>query len=236
MKTDRHPPWSASWTGSLVASLCLTLIPLLGHGAHGHAAEPRPDMAVHQGRLSVRLQDAELGDVLAAIARQAGITIRGDPRPGRRVSTQFSGIPLNEGLRRLLRLASLSSTMVYAPSPTGAMVLTAVHVFEEVPGAAPRPQLAAEPHAEGNREEEGISFAEALTQLSSVVPPPAEVGNNDGAARLRALLESAPHVAPSPGAGEESALARRVRKALEQPFQPPNDPSPDGLPHMGYQE
>jgi hypothetical protein len=236
MTTYRYPPRRASWTGSLVASLCMTLIPLLGHGAHGHAAEPWPDMAIHQGRLSVQLQDADIGDVLAAIGRQAGITIQGDPRPGIRVSMQFNGIPLDEGLRRLLRLASLSSTMVYAHSPKGAIVLTAVHVFEEATGPAPHPQLAAEPPAEDDREEGGISFAEALAQLSSAVPPLSEVGHNDGAARFRALLESAQHIAPPPGAGEESALARRVREALEQPFQPPAETSPHDLPQMEYQE
>jgi len=230
MTTYRYPPWKARWTGNVVAVLCMALILLLGHGAHGHAAEPRPDMAIHQGRLSVQLQDAEIGDVLAAIGRQAGITIWGDPRPGTRVSTQFSGIPLDEGLRRLLRLASLSSTMVYANSPTGATVLTAVHVFEEATGSAPPPPLAAEPPAEGDREEEGLSFAEALARLSSAVPPRSEVGTSDGAAGFRALLESAQHLAPPPGAGEESAFARRVREALVPPFQPPAATSPHDLP------
>ena len=101
-------------------------------------------------------------------------------------------------------------------------MLTAVYVFEESTGPAPHPQLAAEPPAEDDRAQGDISFAEALAQLSSAVPPLPEAGKNDGAARFRALLESAQHDASPLRAGEESALARRIREALEQPLQPPD--------------
>ena len=94
----RYPPWRAGWIMSLVASLCMTLIPWLGHGAQVHMAESPRDITVHQGRLSVHLQEANMGDVLTAIGQQAGITILGDLRRGIRVSTQFSGMPLDEGL------------------------------------------------------------------------------------------------------------------------------------------
>ena len=216
MTTDRSPPWRASWIISILACLFMTLIPWLGHGAQGHVAESQQDITVHQGRLSVHLQEADVREVLTAIGQQAGITIHADLRAGIRVSTHFSGMVLDEGLRHLLRRASLSSTMVYTRGPAWAVMLTAVYVFEESTGPAPHPQLAAEPPAEDDRAEGGISFAEALAQLSSAVPPLPEVGKNDGAARFRALLESAQHNASPPGAGEESALARRFREALER--------------------
>jgi hypothetical protein len=216
MTTNRYPPWRAGWIMSILASLFMTLIPWLGHGAQGHVAEAQRAITVHQGRLSVHLNEADVRDVLTAIGQQAGITIHADLRAGIRVSTHFSGMVLDEGLRHLLRRAFLSSTMVYTRGPAWAVMLTAVYVFEEATGPAPNPQLAAEPPAEDDREEGGTAFAEALAQLSSAVPPLAEVGKNDGAASFRALLESAQHDASPPGAGEESALARRFREALEQ--------------------
>jgi len=216
MTTNRCPPRRVGWIMSILASLFMTLIPWLGHGDRGHVAEAQRDITVHQGRLSVHLKDADVRDVLTAIAHQAGITIHADLRAGIRVSTHFSGMALDEGLRHLLRRASLSSTMVYTRGPAWAVMLTAVYVFEEATGPAPNPQLAAEPPAQDDREEGGTSFAEALAQLSSTIPPLAEVGKSDGSANFRALLESAQHDASPLGGGEESALARRFREALEQ--------------------
>jgi hypothetical protein len=236
MTTNRYPPWRAGWIMSILASLFVTLIPWLGRDAQGHVAESQRDIAVHQGRLSVHLQEADVRDVLTDIGQQAGITIHADLRPGIRVSAHFSGMVLDEGLRHLLRRASLSSTMVYTRGPAWAVILTAVYVFEEATGPASNPQLAAEPPAEDDREEGGISFAEALAQLSSAVPPLAEVGKSDGIASFRALLERAQYDASPPGAGEDSALAGRFREALEQPLQPPDEASPHDLPQIEYQE
>jgi hypothetical protein len=216
MTTNRCPPWGAGWIMSILASLFMTLIPWLGGGDQGHVAEAQRDITVHQGRLSVHLIDADVRDVLTAIAQQAGITIHADLRAGIRVSTHFSGMVLDEGLRHLLRRASLSSTMVYTRGPARAVMLTAVYVFEEATGPASNPQLAAELPAQNDREEGGTSFAEALAQLSSTAPPLAEGGKSDGSANFRALLESAQHAASPLGAGEESPLARRLREALEQ--------------------
>lgn len=226
MTVNRYPPWRAGWTMTMVVSLCMMLIPWLGHGAHGAAAEPPLDIMVHQGQLSVHLQDADVGDVLTAIGQQAGITILGDLRPGIRVSMHFSGMVLDEGLSRLLRRASLSSAMAYTRGPTGTMVLTAVHVFKEATGPVPHPQPAAEFRAEDRREAAGQSFAEALAQISGALPPPPAVAENDGAERFRARLESAQHHTPPPEAGEESELAHHFREALEQSLQSPDDTSP----------
>jgi hypothetical protein len=83
---------------------------------------------------------------------------------------------LDEGLRRLLRLASLSSTMAYARAPTGTMVLTTVSVFEAGMEPLVPPQLAVELPGEDRREDAGRSCADALAQLSSAVPPTPEGG------------------------------------------------------------
>ena len=118
MTTDRSPPWRAGWIMSILASLFMTLIPWLGHGAQGHVAESQQDITVYQGRLGPSAGSG-CEDVLTAIGQQAGITIFADLRPGIRVSTHFSGMVLDEGLRHLLRRASLSSTMVYTRGPHG---------------------------------------------------------------------------------------------------------------------
>jgi hypothetical protein len=232
----QYSPWRAGWTMSLVASLCIILTLWLGYRTQGHAGESPRDIMVHQGWLSVHLQEADVKDVLTMIGQQAGITILGDLRPGIRVSAQFSGMPLDDGLRRLLRLASLSSTMVYTHGLLGAVVLTAVHVFEEATGPAPHPQPATESSAEDRREEAGPFFAEALAQLSSTVPSPPAVPEIDEAKRFRALLESAQHHRPSLGAGEERELARHFREVLEQTLQSPDDTSPRDLPSREYRE
>jgi hypothetical protein len=44
----------------IVASLFTTLIPWLGHDVHGYAAESPYAITVHQGRLSVHLQEADV--------------------------------------------------------------------------------------------------------------------------------------------------------------------------------
>jgi hypothetical protein len=116
------------------------------------------------------------------------------------------------------------------------MVLTTVYVFEEGMEPPAHPQLAAEAPAEDRQEEAGRSFAEALAQFSSTVPPVPEVGKNDGAEHFRALLESAQHHAPPPEAGEESDLAHHLRKVLKQTLQSPDGIGPHDIPAMEHRD
>jgi hypothetical protein len=112
----------------IVAALLL-LIPCTGVWSQGtgrHAEDTRPRSAakgravvVQEGRLSVDLQEADLGEVLAQIGRQAGIRMSSGPSSGKRISAHFAGLELEEGLRRLLRLASLSHSFLYAKGPAG---------------------------------------------------------------------------------------------------------------------
>jgi hypothetical protein len=101
-------------------------------------AAPRLDVRVHDGRLSVDVQAADLGEVLAQIGRQASIQISTGPSAGTRVSAKFSGAALEEGLCRLLRLASLSHLFLYAPGPGGSVVLAEVRVWGEGNEVSPR--------------------------------------------------------------------------------------------------
>jgi hypothetical protein len=103
-----------AWLFSIGASLLLLLILWPGDWVQGRepapgAARPepldqQPHIAVHQGQLSVDLQDAAVGEVLAQIAHQAGITILAGLSAEKRVSIQCADIALEAGLRRLLRV------------------------------------------------------------------------------------------------------------------------------------
>jgi hypothetical protein len=198
------------WMFNLWASLFLLLTS--GVDAWPQGGEPRANgmaprslenrlhVAVHQGRLSVDLWGADVGEVLALIGQQAGIPIISGAGSGQQISIQFTGLELEQGLRRLLRSASLSHAIIYAQGPAGALIMKEVRVFWE--GGAGRPlQLhGTERDAAERIEEAGQPFAEGLAQVPA--PTPFIVG------------------------WEESELARRFREALEEGHQRAAAPLP----------
>jgi hypothetical protein len=194
----------------LVAALLGLLSPGPGVWAQGPgqpADDPRPRRAapgravvVHQGQLSVDVQAADLGEVLAQIGRQAGLRIVAGPSAGTRVSARFAGVALDEGLRRLLRLASLSHLFRYAPGPAGTVTLTEVHVVGAGPDTLPRPAPATD---------RGFS---AASQAPEPVP---DVG------------EAAPEPPPDPGRAAPGEAMRRVLDAFTRSKQRGASP-PDG--------
>jgi type II secretory pathway component GspD/PulD (secretin) len=93
-------------------------------------------VAVHEGRLSVDLREAPVREVLAVIGQQTGLHMHVDATANRTVSAQFTNMELDQGLRRLLRAASLSYTLRYAQGPAATVVLEEVRVFGEARGAA----------------------------------------------------------------------------------------------------
>jgi hypothetical protein len=114
----------------------------------GEALPNGPAMPLHvtvqHGRLSVDLREAEVSEVLARLARATGIAILGDLGSGIRVSVQFTDAELEYGLRRLLRLASLSHACRYAQGSTGTVVLQEVRVFRAAPEGPSRLRNASE--------------------------------------------------------------------------------------------
>ncbi len=60
------------------------------------------DVRYRAGGLSVRIEGVPLDDVLAAVARETGMTIRGEPLDARMVSKRFDAVPLGLALRRLV--------------------------------------------------------------------------------------------------------------------------------------
>jgi hypothetical protein len=105
--------------------------------------------------------------VLAQIQQQAGISTGMSPSPEPTVSVQFTDVPLDQELRRLLQLASRSYAMRYAPGPTGEVTLEEVQVFTKAPAGDQSPAGAAQ--AEKPGAEVGQRFVDALLQRQ---PPP----------------------------------------------------------------
>jgi type II secretory pathway component GspD/PulD (secretin) len=93
-------------------------------------------VVVHEGQLSVDLREAPVREVLAAIGKQAGLRVLVDASVHRTISAQFTDMALEQGLRRLLRVASLSYTLRYTWDPAATLVLEEVRVFGEAQGSA----------------------------------------------------------------------------------------------------
>src|SRR5262249_42963563 len=139
MSWDRQVGYSARWRWEVMASL---FVFCMCWPAHGYAAtksqtqhtwqvasEAGARVTVVQGRLSVDLRDADIQTVLAQIAKQAGITLLTGPLERQTVSVQFTDVPLEQGVRRLLRLVSLNHVMLSAPDPAGRVALKELRVF-----------------------------------------------------------------------------------------------------------
>ena len=91
-------------------------------------------VAVHEGELSVDLRAAQIREVLAAIGQQTGLRVYIDAAANGMVDAQFTGMALDQGLRRLLRAASLSYTLLYTQGPAEVVILQEVRVFGEAHG------------------------------------------------------------------------------------------------------
>jgi hypothetical protein len=61
-----------------------------------------PDIRYEQNRLTVRIERVPLDQVLAAVTRETGLEINGEPLDQRDVSKRFDSVPLPEALRRLV--------------------------------------------------------------------------------------------------------------------------------------
>jgi hypothetical protein len=136
---NRQFGYHARWLWGVIASL---LVLCVGWPTHGHAAAASltqrtrqvaskewARVTVVQGRLSVDLRDADIQTVLAQIAEQAGFTLLTGPLERQTVSVQFADVPLEQGVRRLLRLASLNHVMLTAPAAAGRVALKELRVF-----------------------------------------------------------------------------------------------------------
>jgi hypothetical protein len=171
MAIKRPYPTARRWSYGMLVGLLIALIAWTNvwpqartRNAGSAPLSPlgtRLHVAVHEGQLSVDLREAQMRDVLAAIGQQADLRVHVDATANRTVNAQFTDMELDQGLRRLLRVASLNYSLLYAPGPAATVILHEVRVFGEEPGGAP---------ASHNRAR--VALAQRAAAL--LTPPPAE--------------------------------------------------------------
>jgi hypothetical protein len=208
------------WTSLLVIFLLLgpAAWPWAGERNPGDSPLKRPasrlHVAVHQGQLSVDLWEADVEEVFAQIGEKAGIPIIVSPSAEGTISMQFTGITLEQGLRRILQRASRSYLMLYAPDPSGGVAMREVRVFGKV-GEGDAAPVVTERAAEEPMAEAGQRFSEALMQHQAAAPPVASEEESDGARRFQEALERSVEPVPWPTTEHESEAVRRFQDALE---------------------
>ncbi len=81
-----------------------------------------------RGMLSLSAENIDLNEVLAAVADQAGISVTSPKNLEKLVTAKFSNVPLDQGLRRILK--GLSYALMYAPADekNGAESVSGVYV------------------------------------------------------------------------------------------------------------
>jgi hypothetical protein len=174
MVSNRHHRAAGYGICGILAGLLVLLIP--GTGAWSQGKGPQAEdtrqrnavkglqVVVQEGRLSVDVQEADLGEVLAQIGRQANIRMFAGPSAGKRVSARFAGVELEDGLRRLLRLASLSYIFLHAQGPAGTVVIAEVRVLGAGQDSSPRQSTVTEPGLQEKEQNPGPPVRKARGQ------------------------------------------------------------------------
>jgi hypothetical protein len=219
----------------LLAGLLLTLLPWLEGSPEGKEREPdgtrqehpakRLHVTIQHGRLSVDLGDADMGEVLAQIGQKAGILIILGPSSGKRISAQIMDAKLEEGLRRLLQLASLSHAILYAQGSTGMLAIREVRVFGEDKGRTALPPIVVEHDLARNLADAGQRFSQGLLQAAS----PAENAGIEASEiidRFRVALERGREQDHQTMKGEDSGPVRHFREVIDRALQAREESAP----------
>jgi hypothetical protein len=140
------------------------------------------EVTVGDGQLSVNLRDAPLADVLRRIGQEASLTVNLDGQFRAPITGVFTALPLEAGIRRLVR--GYSSTFAYDPPHPGRPArLAEIWVIESAPAAPVDPRASATRRA-------------AVSAL-------ARRGDETAVAELRRILAQD----PDPGVRTQAALA-----------------------------
>ena len=200
MAVNRHHRGEGGWIVGVLTGLLVVLIPMLVVWCQDRmprAQETGQGIAVQPGRLSVDLRRADIRTVLEQIGQQAGVRMVFAQNSTRKVSAQFADVELEEGLRRLLQLASLSYIVLYGQGPTGASVVQEVRVYGEKEGmveplkkneATPTPQEAAERDIEAD-DANDYSIDNPLRKLQEQILATAQLSLNNAPREAAPLSE-----------------------------------------------
>jgi len=190
----------------LLVAATLLLLPSPGAAAaedSAPATPPPPAVDVRDGQLTVTVQDADLAEVLALVAERAGFELKSSGNLGR-VTASLSGVPVDEGVRRLAQEHEL--VLVYRRARPGqGSTLAEVRVFAARLAPAPAATRAASrgaTMAEISRLARARGDANAVARLAYLLA-------SDPEATIRARAAWALSRAGTAAAGE--ALGRAVQ-------------------------
>jgi hypothetical protein len=167
------PPYATAqgWSCRVLMGVLMTLTVWTGGGPLARMRDagstpPRPlgaqvHVTVNRGSLSVDLREAPVREVLATIGQQAGFSVRIDAAVNHTVGAQFTAMALDEGLSRLLRVASLNYALLYTRGPAETAILHEVRVFSEERRGEP-----------ADHDQEPIKLAQHAA--ARLTPPPQE--------------------------------------------------------------
>lgn len=136
------PPTVRIWVSFQAVCLAGYLIvvpPVLNQpGAISAAAgQSVPDsaiqMTIHQGLLTVNVRDVSLTDLLRVIGKQAGLPVTIYGALNTSVTDSFADVPLDHGIKRLVRGEGLVLIYTVSAEAPGTSVLTEAWVYEVAP-------------------------------------------------------------------------------------------------------
>jgi hypothetical protein len=97
------------------------------------AATAGPVEGIHYdkkaGTLTIHVQDMSLGELLQKVSADADFKFSIEADLNRPVTIDFTGVPLDQAIHRLVQ--PNSSAMIYSKKAGGAVVLSAVQIFDE---------------------------------------------------------------------------------------------------------
>ena len=146
----RYRSWARLW-GFGMALVLIAASLSAARAQRTAAGDPGPPRRVAgvvftQDTLSVDVQDEDFGAIFRDIAAQARIDVSNlEGLPARRISTQFTGLSLMEGLKRLLRVAGVAGyALITAHTEDGVKIERILFLGAGAgPGIEPRAAAAA---------------------------------------------------------------------------------------------
>jgi len=144
------PPTLRAWVvfqAVCLAGYLIVVPPVLNQpGAISAAAsqavpDPAIHMTIHQGLLTVNVRDVPLTDLLRVIGKQAALRVTIYGALNTSVTDSFADVPLDHGIKRLVRGEGLILIYTASAEAPGTSVLTEVWVYQIAP--ADRAQIRA---------------------------------------------------------------------------------------------